>query len=318
MSVWWPAHVLSACLVVTTMAGAFACNSPVGTDQVAAGGSPPSSGGTAGAGGSVSASGGAVGVGGTPGPTDISCEPWHREPIPGSENVLVNNTWNEQWADGQAYSQCLRRRTKGAKEQFGWVWSWPEYKPYSSYAAPEVVFGWKAWDGGESTTAALPRRIDALDSLSVDFSVELEADAAHNLNTTMWITTTDVATVDKNPADIRNEIMVWFSNPAGLGDGNEYDGEVTLDGIPFEVSHLLNHPDGSGSTTHTWTMITYISQVELHEAVFDLKLVLGDAIAKSLVDPTHAVGGVELVTEIFGGSGELWLERFDVQALPPP
>jgi hypothetical protein len=232
--------------------------------------------------------------------------------------VLVNNTWNEQWADGQAHTQCLRRRTVDAGEQFGWRWSWPEYKPYASYAAPEVVFGWKAWDGGASTTAALPRRIDALDSLTVDFSVELDADATHNLNTTMWVTTTDVATIDKNPADIRNEIMVWFSNPADLGGGIEYDGQVTLGGIPFEVWHLLNQPDGSGGTTHTWTMIIYISQVELHEAVFDLKLVLDDSVAKSLVDPTHAVGGVELVTEIFGGSGELWLNRFGVQALPPP
>jgi hypothetical protein len=312
---WLSARVLSAGLVLLGTAAGLACNSPGGTDQVATGGSSTGGGST---GGAVNASGGVAGVGGTPGPVDVSCEPWHREPIPGTETVLVNNTWNEQWADGQAYSQCLRQRTVETKPQFGWVWSWPEYKPYSSYAAPEVVFGWKAWDGGESTTAALPRRIDALEALTVDFAVELTADPMHNLNTTMWVTTTDVATIEPNSDDIRNEIMVWFSNPGELGGGIDYDGEVTLGGIPFDVWHLVNHEDGSGGTTHTWTMVIYISQIDLHEAVFDLKLVLDDSVGKSLLDPTHAVGGVELVSEIFGGSGELWLERFDVQALPPP
>ena len=271
-----------------------------------------------GTGGSSSGSGGSGALGGSTGPTDITCTAWERVPIPGTETVLVNNTWNDGWADGQPHTQCLRQRTTDEGEQYGWQWSWPEYKPYSSYAAPEVVFGWKAWDGGASTTASLPRRIDALDSLTVDFSVELTAEPMHALNTTMWITTTDVATEEKNPDDIRNEVMVWFSNPGALGGGIEYDGEVTLGDIPFEVWHQVNQPDASGGTTHTWTMMIYEAQVDLHEATFDLKLVLDDGVSRSLIDPTHAVGGVELITEVFGGSGELWLERFEVEALPAP
>jgi hypothetical protein len=45
---------------------------------------------------------------------------------------------------------------------------------------------------------------------------------------------------------------------------------------------------------------------------FDLKLILDDASRKGLIDPGHVVGGIELISEIFGGSGELWLERFQV------
>jgi len=308
-----------ACSLAAALASVSACDPGSTSDEPASGGRPSGTGGSTASGGSPSASGGAVGTGGAASPraSDISCTPWHREPIPGTQTVLVNNTWNEQWADGQPHTQCLRRRSIGTREQFGWTWSWPTYKPYSSYAAPEVVFGWKAWDGGASTTAALPRRIDALESLTVDFSVELTAEPMHALNTTMWITTSDVATEEKNPADIRNEIMVWFSNPGALGGGIQYDGQVTLGAIPFKVWHQVNQPDASGGTTHTWTMIIYEAQVDLHEAVFDLKLVLDDATQKALVDPTHAVGGVELITEIFGGSGELWLDRFKVEAMPP-
>jgi hypothetical protein len=148
----------------------------------------------------------------------------------------------------------------------------------------------------------------------LDFAVELSADDTYNLNASLWVTTSAVASAEPNPTDIRNEIMVWFSNPSAHTAGDEPDGSVTLDGITFDVAHTVNHPDGSGNTTQTWTMVSYISREPHFEASFDLALVLRDAAEKGLVDPTHAVGGVELVTEVFGGSGELWVERFGVDA----
>ena len=38
----------------------------------------------------------------------ISCEDWHRAPIPSTDNVLVNNVWNKQHADSFPYKQCPR------------------------------------------------------------------------------------------------------------------------------------------------------------------------------------------------------------------
>jgi hypothetical protein len=243
----------------------------------------------------------------------LSCETWYRHPIAGTDAVLVNNVWNEQWAGDKPHSQCLLQRPKAdGSTQYGWRWDWPAYKPYTSYAAPEALIGWKAWDGGKSTLASLPRRVDALSSLNVDFAVDIKAAPTYNLNTTMWITATDVATASPNPSDIRNEIMVWFANPAGLGGGITYDGAVTLAGIQFDVWHLVNNPDASGGSTQKWTMIIYAARDNRQAASFDLKLVLDDCVSKGLVDPTHAVGGVELITEIFGGKGELWLDRFGV------
>jgi hypothetical protein len=110
--------------------------------------------------------------------------------------------------------------------------------------------------------------------------------------------------------------MVWFHNPAGLGGGNASDGNVTLGDVTFDVSHIVNHGDGSGNSPQTWTMITYISQSPLLATSFDLALVLQDSVAKGLVAAEDAVGGVELITEVFGGSGTLWLDRFDVSVVP--
>lgn len=243
----------------------------------------------------------------------VSCAPWYRMPVPGTQAVLVNNFWNEQWAGDRPREQCLLQRpAEGGATQYGWRWSWPAYRPYSSYASPEAVIGWKPWDGGASTSPDLPRRIDALASLEVDFAVRITADDTYNLNTTMWVTASDVATAAPNPADIRNEIMVWFANPADLGGGITYDGAVTLDGIVFDRWHLVNHSDDSGGSTQEWTMIIYASREDRYAASFDLALVLEDCVRLGLVDPAHAVGGVELLTEVFGGRGELWLERFGV------
>jgi hypothetical protein len=248
-------------------------------------------------------------------PQIISCTPWYREPLPASSGVLVNNTWNAGWANGQPYSQCLLRRTTACGTQVGWRWDWPEYRPYTSYAAPEVLYGWKPWDGGASTTPGLPARIDQLESLKVDFAVDLTADDTHNLNLTTWLMQSDVATPLPSPEGITNEIMVWFSNPARLGGGIPYDGVVTLDGLEFDVWHLENHSDDSGGSMHTWTMVIYASRESHLARRFDLKLVLDDVVQKGLAPSSAAVGGVELVTEVFGGSGELWLDRFLVDVI---
>jgi hypothetical protein len=242
----------------------------------------------------------------------ISCTPWYHQTLPGGDAVFINNTWNEQWARGQPYSQCLLRRTHGGIVQYGWQWSWPPFRPYSSYAAPEVMSGWSPWHGIRSTTPLLPERIDALQSVRVDFAVNLSAQGGYDLNTTMWILDRMPASSRSDPSLVRGELMVWFAHePRGFG-GLDSDGEVTLDGVTFDVWHQRNHGDDSGGSARSWTMIVYVSREDSLRRSFDLKLILDDAARKRLVDPGHVVGGVELISEIFGGSGELWLERFRV------
>lgn len=256
-----------------------------------------------------------------PGPLEaeeITCSSWDRQPLPGSDAVIINNTWNEQWARGQSHSQCLLRRARGGVDQYGWRWSWPPYRPYSSYAAPEALFGWKAWDGGSSTTALLPEKIDALQSLTVDFAVHLETQGRYNLNTSLWIFDKMPASSRPDPSLVRDELMVWFAHePRGFG-GIDSDGEVTLGGVTFDVWHQHNHGDHSGGSSRAWTMIVYVSREQSFSRTFDLKLVLDDAVRKGLVDPGHVLGGVELINEIFGGSGELWLDHFQVTPVKRP
>ncbi len=242
----------------------------------------------------------------------LSCMDWYRDPIPNTEDVLINNVWNAQHAGSFPYRQCLTDRDAAGGEQYGWSWDWPACDTSTSFAAPEVMFGRKPWDGGASTSPALPKQIGAVQGLVVDFGVDVAADPCFNLNTTMWLTQSDAAPADPDPQDVTTEVMVRFDDAAHLGGCCTLDGTVTLGGATFQVWHQDDHADASGGTTYTWTMVIYESTTPITAARFDLALVLKDMVSRGLVPATNAVQGVELISEVSGGSGQLWLDHFDV------
>jgi hypothetical protein len=226
--------------------------------------------------------------------------------------VLINNVWNAQLAGSNPHKQCLLKRCTGDGEEYGWTWDWPAIVMDSSFAAPEVVFGRKPWDGGDSTTPDLPKRMDGIRSLTLDYGVQIMAGQSYNLNATMWLTRTEAASVDPDPQNIVAEVMVRFNNPLGMGGGTVDDGLVTLAGIPFHVTHQDAHADASGGSRYTWKMVVYEAASPSLSGQFDLALVLGDMLAKNLAKAENGVQGVELITEVAGDKGEVWLRRFGV------
>ena len=243
---------------------------------------------------------------------NISCADWYRFSIPGTNNVLINNVWNKQHANGYPYQQCLVQRATATGEQFGWNWDWSACDTTTSYASPEVVFGRKPWDGGASTSPDLPKRIDAIQGLTLDFGVSVSANPCYNLNATMWLTQTDAAPTAPDPQDITTEVMVRFDNPGNIMGCCTQDATVTLGNLTFDVYHQDAHADASDASSYTWKMVTYISRISVQSTQFDLALVLQDIVKQNLANSTDGVQGVELITEVSGGKGSLWLDRFNV------
>ena len=163
----------------------------------------------------------------------LSCVDWYRYPAPGGDNVLINNVWNEQHAGSYPYRQCLTAREVDGSKQYGWAWNWPSCDRSTSFAAPEIMFGRKPWDGGASTSPSLPKRIDAIAGLLVDFGVDVEASSCYNLNTTMWLTQSNAAPKDPDPQNLTTEVMVRFNDAGNIGGCCTRDGNVTLGGIAF-------------------------------------------------------------------------------------
>ncbi len=59
-------------------------------------------------------------------------------------------------------------------------------------------------------------------------------------------------------------------------------------------------------------MVIYENSTPITDTRFDLALVLKGMVSRGLIEATNAVQGVELITEVSGGSGKLWLNRFNV------
>ena len=232
--------------------------------------------------------------------------------MPGTRNVIINNVWNKQHASGYASQQCILKRCTNGGQQYGWTWDWPPLDRTTSFASPEIVFGRKPWDGGASTTPDLPKTINALGHLNLDFSVEITAVPSYNLNATMWLTRTGAAPTTADPENIVAEVMVRFDDPANLGGCCVSDGTATLGNYTFDVYHQDAHADASGGSSYTWKMVIYEGHMSTHAAQLDLALVLKDMVTKGLADSSQAAQGVELITEVSGDQGELWLNRFDV------
>jgi hypothetical protein len=175
-----------------------------------------------------------------------------------------------------------------------------------------VLFGRKPWDGGDSTTPDLPRRIDALPSLLLDYDLQIMAGPSYNLNATMWLTQTEAAPATPDPQNVVAEVMVRFNNPLAISGGHVADGQASLGGTQFKVSHQDGHADASGGSSYTWKMVVYEALSSSLTGRFDLALVLQDMLAKGLAKAQNAVQGVELITEVSGDKGEVWLSRFAV------
>jgi Glycosyl hydrolase family 12 len=228
---------------------------------------------------------------------------------------LINNAWNARAAGGFAWSQCLQERRLGdSLAEAGWTWRWPD-NGTQVYSYPSIVIGAKPWDGGPGNDPRFPRRVADTPRLWVDYEVDTTATGNVNLATSIWFTRSVATPAVPAENEISAEIMVWSDYTPALisNDGPVTErGEITIDGRTWRVFAAENWGDVSGGTTHRWTFIVYVARQTTRTLSFDARRFMDDAIARGLLDPSHAVANVELGNEISSGSGTTWVRRFTV------
>ena len=234
------------------------------------------------------------------------CEDWARLRHAGL--LYENNVWNHATVRRENRRQCLLERVVGGKVQYGWSWQWPrgsgEVKAY-----PQVVFGHKPWLPA-STTSSLPRRISAIDELSVAYRVDMRAGGRYNLAFDIWVTNSDRPT----PSAITHEIMIWVGDRVRAWEpspGNRVKG-VTIGDAAYD---LYIRPRAEWLREHGAPNVAYIAfnarRARL-EGTIDLKDFL-DYLTENRHVPADAyVASVELGNEVMRGSGEVWLERYGI------
>ena len=177
-----------------------------------------------------------------PGPAPFDATPPPADPTPVAPEIMAcrgweewfvgdfsyfNNVWNRQ--DTRDYEQCIMRRTlPGLVEtvEYGWRWRWPTRRGQVK-AYPELIYGHKPWHP-RSTTPELPRRIDAIEALEVDYEAYLTVEGTYNLAFDFWITRDDPPSV----SGISHEVMIWLDHDFRPAGQEFYVGPVRIEGVP--------------------------------------------------------------------------------------
>jgi hypothetical protein len=263
-----------------------------------------------GGGGSETVAAPAPGPAPTPsGPQQLGCTDFFTVEVAGLGR-LTNNTWNKAAAGSFASTQCLQRQASGGATQYGWTWNWPANSS-TVYAYPEIIVGWKPWDGGTSNDARLPARIATLQNFTWSYSLDVATNGKHNIATSLWITRTGATPSAPNPQDIANEMMIWSSG-SDFPPGGQQVATVTLGGQSFEVWYARDWGDLSGANPNRWSYIAYRATQASATASLDLKAILDDAVARGYVNPQHYVSNVELGNELMSGSGTTWINSLSL------
>lgn len=243
------------------------------------------------------------------GPQQLGCADFATLEVAGLGR-LTNNTWNKAAAGSFAATQCLQSRPNGAGTQYGWSWNWPA-NGSTVYAYPEIILGWKPWDGGTSNHAQLPARINALQRFDWQYDLSVSTTGSYNVATSLWITRTGATPTGTNPQDIANEMMIWTAG-SGFPPAGAYVGTVTIGGRAFEVWYAQNWGDISGANPNQWSYLAYRATVSTFATTLDIKAILDDAVSRGYVNAAHYVSNIELGNEVMSGSGQTWINSLSV------
>lgn len=259
-----------------------------------------------------------------PGPVSFDATPPPADPTPAPPEVVAcrgweewfvgdysyfNNVWNR--LDTRDYEQCIMRRTlPGLVErmEYGWRWRWPTRRGQVK-AYPEVIYGHKPWHP-RSTTPELPRRIDAIEALEVDYEAYLTVEGTYNLAFDFWITRDDPPTV----SGISHEVMIWLDHDFRPAGQEFYVGPVRIEGVLWDLYHWPNRvwPNADGDEELVADYMALVRHRDLLVGSVDLLALFHYLADGGYLPAHHYLTAIEFGNETVSGAGELWLKDFRV------
>ena len=259
-----------------------------------------------------------------PGPASFDATPPPADPTPVAPEVIAcrgweewfvgdysyfNNVWNRQ--DTRDYEQCIMRRTlPGLVErvEYGWRWRWPTRRGQVK-AYPELIYGHKPWHP-RSTTPELPRRIDAIEALEVDYEAYLTVEGTYNLAFDFWITRDDPPSV----SGISHEVMIWLDHDFRPAGQEYYVGPVRIEGVLWDLYHWPNRvwPNADGDRELVADYMALVRHRDLLVGSLDLLSLFRYLVDRGHLPAHHYLTAIEFGNETISGAGELWLKDFRV------
>ncbi len=228
---------------------------------------------------------------------ETHCGDW--DELADSGLVYQNNVWGK--GDIADYEQCLLARSVDGVVEYGWRWQWPKETGHVK-AYPQVIYGHKPWNSA-STASALPARIASIEELSIAYAVEMSAQGTYNLAYDIWLTSSNPPT----PDTITHEIMIWMDRTFEAQPRKYLAGQVVVDDITYDLYLRPNFHPASGAG-----YIAFVSREPQLGGVVDVAAFLGYLVEHNHVPADSYLASVELGNEVIDGTGELWLQRFQV------
>lgn len=226
---------------------------------------------------------------------------------------LQNNVWNAQAAEGFDWTQCLSMRTLKGKTQYGWYWQWPEDGD-KVYAQPQITLGNSPWLDHNVVKPNYPIALNNLDNLHIDYDINISTEGELNLASTLWLTRSNTIQTKIDRSSIAVEMMIWtyasddfYDSPAG-----ENVAEITLNGIEWEVWLNKNWHDTSSQNDNTWTYLAFRAVEPALDTKFNAAAMLRYAIEQKYIQPNLFIADIQLGTEVMSGTGQVWLNRYQV------
>ena len=219
-----------------------------------------------------------------------------------------NNVWGK--GNIRDYSQCVLR----SGTRYGWRRDWPEGTGFNVKAYPGVIYGHKPWRN-YTTTPDLPVRVSDIDTMTVDYDVDLTAQGRYNLAFVIYITSSN----PPGPATITHEIMIWMArtehyDPAA---GAFLIDTVSIDGITYDyysVPHFNPDP-GAGFAPEGYDFHAFASQANHLTAELYIDKFLDYLVAGGHIPADEYLASIELGNEVIWGTGELWLDGYRVEVV---
>lgn len=228
--------------------------------------------------------------------------------------TLYNNVWNKKAAGDQNWSQCLVKKSVDDKEIYGWSWSWPiKNWPFAVnhiYAYPQIKLGNSPWDPKPNTDERFPLKISALNKLNISHDIDINTNGQHNLATSMWLVDSPTKL---GKSSIMAELMIWtYSTPEHFNPAGKLYGIFKTDKNDWEVWVYKNWGDISGENDNKWTYITFRAKNSNLKNSFNALELIQYAIEKDIIKNELYISDIELGTEIMSGTGNAWVNSFNV------
>jgi hypothetical protein len=221
---------------------------------------------------------------------------------------------NNQWGSGKAqgpFEQCLLKRTVNGQTQRGWTWSFPGTDP-TVFSYPEIIFGWKPWNGGRTTHPALPTRVGDFSKLTLVYDVESTTTGSYNLAPEVWVVNRRVQNGEASPKSITVEVMFWVDSGGVAQPGGALVGKPVVQGETYEL-WVQEAANASGTSEASWRLISFKWPRPQLAGKIDIPAFMRVLVELGYVDPQHYIATVEFGNEVTGGTGTTWVKHFEVQ-----